>query len=89
MLYWLLYPLHEHFIVFNVLRYITFRSAYAMVTALVISFLLGPWFMRKLRALQGRAAVREDTPISHQMKVGTPSMGGLLIVASIVSTLVD
>ncbi|UCE02289.1 MAG: phospho-N-acetylmuramoyl-pentapeptide-transferase [Candidatus Latescibacterota bacterium] len=84
MLYWLLYPLHEHFIVFNVLRYITFRSAYAMVTALVISFLLGPWFMRKLRALQGRAAVREDTPISHQMKVGTPSMGGLLIVASIV-----
>ena len=84
MLYWLLYPFHDQFIAFNVLRYITFRSAYAMVTALVISFLLGPWVMRKLRALQGRAAVREDTPVTHQMKVGTPSMGGLLILGSIV-----
>ncbi len=84
MLYWLLFPLHDQFIVFNVLRYITFRSAYAMVTALVISFLLGPWVMRKLRALQGRAAVRVDTPVTHQMKVGTPSMGGLLILGSIV-----
>jgi phospho-N-acetylmuramoyl-pentapeptide-transferase len=83
-LYWLLYPLHDQLIVFNVLRYITFRSAYAMVTALVISFLLGPWVMRKLRALQGRAAVREDTPVTHQIKVGTPSMGGLLILGSIV-----
>ena len=84
MLYWLLYPLHDQWILFNVLRYITFRSAYAMVTALVISFLLGPWVMRKLRALQGRAAVREDTPVTHQIKVGTPSMGGLLILGSIV-----
>ncbi len=84
MLYWLLYPLHDLFIAFNVVRYITFRSAYAMVTALVISFLLGPWVMRKLRALQGRAAVREDTPVTHQVKVGTPSMGGLLVVGSIV-----
>jgi phospho-N-acetylmuramoyl-pentapeptide-transferase len=83
-LYWLLYPLHDQWILFNVLRYITFRSAYAMVTALVISFLLGPWVMRKLRALQGRAAVREDTPVTHQIKVGTPSMGGLLILGSIV-----
>ena len=84
MLYWLLYPLHDLFIAFNVVRYITFRSAYAMVTALVISFLLGPWVMRKLRALQGRAAVRVDTPVTHQVKVGTPSMGGLLVVGSIV-----
>ena len=83
MLYWLLYPFHDQFVPFNVLRYITFRSAYAMVTALVISFLLGPWVMRKLRALQGRAKVREDTPVTHQMKVGTPSMGGLLILGSI------
>jgi phospho-N-acetylmuramoyl-pentapeptide-transferase len=83
-LYWLLYPLRDEFIVFNVLRYITFRSAYAMVTALVISFLAGPWMMGKLRALQGRAAVREDTPVTHQIKTGTPSMGGLLILGSIV-----
>jgi phospho-N-acetylmuramoyl-pentapeptide-transferase len=84
MLYWLLYPLRDEFIAFNVLRYITFRSAYAMVTALLISFLLGPWMIRKLRALQGRGAqVREDTPVTHQIKVGTPSMGGVLILASI------
>lgn len=83
MFYWLLYPLREDFIAFNVLRYITFRSAYAMVTALLISFLLGPWMIRKLRNLQGRAPVREDTPVTHQMKVGTPSMGGVLILASI------
>jgi len=82
MLYWLLYPLHDRLVVFNVFRYITFRAAYAMVTALLISFILGPWLIRKLRALQGRASVREDTPASHQMKVGTPSMGGLLILAS-------
>ena len=83
MLYWLLYPLRDEFIAFNVLRYITFRSAYAMVTALLISFLLGPWMIRKLRSLQGRAQVREDTPVTHQIKVGTPSMGGVLILASI------
>ena len=83
MLYWLLYPLADQFIVFNVLRYITFRSAYAMVTALAISFLLGPWVMRRLRAIQGRAAVREDTPATHQLKTGTPSMGGILVLASI------
>ena len=83
MLYWLLYPLRDEFIAFNVLRYITFRSAYAMVTALLISFLMGPWVIRKLRSLQGRAQVREDTPVTHQIKVGTPSMGGVLILASI------
>jgi phospho-N-acetylmuramoyl-pentapeptide-transferase len=84
MLYWLLYPLHERLVVFNVFRYITFRAAYAMVTALLISFLLGPWLIQKLRTLQGKTAVREDTPESHQQKVGTPSMGGLLILASTV-----
>jgi phospho-N-acetylmuramoyl-pentapeptide-transferase len=77
-----LYPLHEHFAVFNVFRYITFRAAYAMVTALVISFVLGPWLIGALRRMQGQVAVREDTPEAHQKKVGTPSMGGLLIVAS-------
>jgi phospho-N-acetylmuramoyl-pentapeptide-transferase len=83
-LYWLLYPLHDQVAIFNVFRYITFRSAYAMVTALLISFILGPWLIHKLRALQGKVAVREDTPESHQKKTGTPSMGGLLILASTV-----
>jgi phospho-N-acetylmuramoyl-pentapeptide-transferase len=80
MLYWLLYPLHDHWPLFNVFRYITFRSAYAMVTALLISFVLGPWLIQTLRRLQGKVAVREDTPEAHQKKVGTPSMGGLLIL---------
>src|SRR5262245_31736323 len=84
MLYWLLYPLHEHLPVFNVFRYITFRSAYAMVTALLISFLVGPWMIRTLRRMQGKVAVREDTPEAHQKKTGTPSMGGLLILLSAV-----
>jgi len=84
MLYWLLYPLHDQIPLFNVFRYITFRSAYAMVTALLISFVLGPWLIRTLRRMQGKVAVREDTPEAHQKKTGTPSMGGILILASCV-----
>jgi phospho-N-acetylmuramoyl-pentapeptide-transferase len=84
LLYWLLYPLRDQTVLFNVFRYITFRSAYAMITALLISFLLGPWIIQKLRRLQGKVAVREDTPDSHQKKTGTPSMGGLLILLSVV-----
>ncbi len=88
MLYWLLYPLHDRLPIFNVFRYITFRSAYAMVTALLISFVLGPWLIQTLRRMQGKVAVREDTPESHQKKVGTPSMGGILIlVSSVIPTL--
>jgi len=79
-----LYPyLSEWFSAFRVFRYLTFRSAYALVTALLISFLLGPWMIRKLRALQHGHSVRPDTPDSHQAKEGTPSMGGLLILTSI------
>ena len=84
MLYWILYPLHDQFPLFNVFRYITFRSAYAMVTALLISFVLGPWLIQTLRRMQGKVAVRIDTPEAHQKKVGTPSMGGLLILVSCV-----
>jgi phospho-N-acetylmuramoyl-pentapeptide-transferase len=83
-LYWLLFPLHEQVPLFNVFRYITFRAAYAMVTALLISFVLGPWLIGALRRAQGKVAVREDTPEAHQKKVGTPSMGGLLILLSAV-----
>jgi len=68
---------------FNVFRYLTFRSAYALVTALVISFVLGPWMIRKLRQLQLGEEISPDGPASHQAKAGTPSMGGLLILACI------
>ncbi len=88
MLYHLLYPLRDHFIAFNVFRYITFRSAYAAVTALLISFLLGPIFLRMLKNRQLTEGVREFAPESHAAKAGTPTMGGLLIiVATLIPTL--
>ncbi|MEP7011547.1 MAG: phospho-N-acetylmuramoyl-pentapeptide-transferase [Acidobacteriota bacterium] len=88
MLYELLYPLHERFAVFNVFRYITFRAAAAIVTALLLSWLLGPWFIRTLRRLSVGQNIRELGPQAHQVKAGTPTMGGLLILfALIVPTL--
>lgn len=88
MLYHLLYPLHETFSIFNVFRYITFRSIYAVVTALVLSFLLGPWLIRYLKKRCVGQYVRDDGPSSHLSKAGTPTMGGLLILFSImISTL--
>ncbi len=83
MLYHLLYPLHTDISVFNVFRYITFRSAYAMATALLISFVLGPALIRILRRTQMYQVIREEGPKTHHAKAGTPTMGGLLILASI------
>jgi len=79
-----LYPyLEEWFSAFRVFKYLTFRSAYALITALLICFLLGPWMIRLLRRMQLGESVRPDTPESHRAKQGTPSMGGLLILAGI------
>ena len=80
MLFHLLYPLHERFAVFNVVRYITFRTAAAVVTALLLSLLFGPWFVRTLRRLSIGQNIRDVGPGSHQVKAGTPTMGGLLIL---------
>jgi phospho-N-acetylmuramoyl-pentapeptide-transferase len=82
--YHLLYPLHTVFSFFNVFRYITFRTIYAILTALLISFIIGPWVIEKLRFFQIQQVVREDVPSRHMMKNGTPTMGGSLILASIV-----
>lgn len=88
MLYWLLYPLHEQFAPLNVFRYITFRSAYALATALLIALVLGPPVIARLRQLKIGQKVRDDGPQSHLPKAGTPTMGGILIVIAIaVSTL--
>jgi phospho-N-acetylmuramoyl-pentapeptide-transferase len=84
MLYHLLYPLHTYFSVFNVFRYITFRTIYASLTAFFICFLLGPWVIRKLSAMQVGQYIRDDGPESHYDKAGTPTMGGVLIVAAVV-----
>ena len=88
MLYHLLYPLHDRFAVFNVFRYLTFRTAGAVATALVLSILCGPAFIRTLRRLSVGQNIRDVGPQSHQVKAGTPTMGGLLILfAWLVSTL--
>ncbi len=87
MLYHLLVPLARDHIVFNVFRYITFRAAMATVTALLISFVLGPWLIRKLRQAQhGGDTIREDTPARHRLKAGTPTMGGLVILSALMGS---
>jgi phospho-N-acetylmuramoyl-pentapeptide-transferase len=85
MLYWLfVFLLRPHFSPLNVFRYITVRTAMASSSALLLSLLLGPWVIERLRELQVKQYIREEGPKAHQKKAGTPTMGGVLIVASIV-----
>ncbi len=87
MIYHLLYPLHTTHIVFNVLKYISFRTISATLTALLISFVLGPWLIKKLRELRVGQRIREDVPSRHRDKEGTPTMGGsMIIIAAVGST---
>ncbi len=88
MLYLLLYALHGHFPGFNVLRYETFRSVLAGLTAFALSLALGPLLIERFRAAHIGQTIREEVPVAHQRKAGTPTMGGLLILASsLVATL--
>ena len=84
MLYYLLYSLHDQISVLNVVRYITFRTAYASITALLICLILGPPLISWLKKFQISQQVREDGPEGHRKKSGTPTMGGLLIIVSII-----
>ncbi len=84
MIYHLLYPLSDTYSWLNVFRYITFRTIYATITALAICFILGPWVIGKLRALSIGQPIRNDGPDSHLLKEGTPTMGGILIIFSVV-----
>ncbi len=84
MLYHLLYPLANHFIGFNVFRYVTFRSVYAAVTSFGLCLLLGGALIAKMRAAQLGEKIRSDGPSSHSAKAGTPTMGGLLIILALV-----
>jgi phospho-N-acetylmuramoyl-pentapeptide-transferase len=85
MLYYLFFfGLRPHFSPLNVFRYITVRTAVAGLTALLLSLLLGPWMIERLREMQVKQYIREEGPKAHQKKSGTPTMGGLLIVAAIV-----
>ncbi len=71
---------------FNVFNYITLRAVLSALTALLISFMLGPWMIRKLTTLKVGQPVRDDGPQTHLVKAGTPTMGGALILASISAT---
>ena len=85
MFYWLFYEkLYHSFTPFRVFQYNTFRTALASITALVLCVALGPWFIRKLRAFQIGQYIREDGPQGHMKKAGTPTMGGIIIIISIV-----
>jgi phospho-N-acetylmuramoyl-pentapeptide-transferase len=84
MFYHLLYPLRDTIGAFNVFQYITFRTAMATLTALLVSLLLGPWMIERLRQSQIGQEIREEGPSSHQVKRGTPTMGGLLIITAVV-----
>ena len=85
MLYHILYPLAEQFSVLNVFRYLTFRTGGAIITALIISFMLGPVLIDLLKSHQnGGQPIREDGPEGHLLtKKGTPTMGGLLILLAL------
>jgi len=85
MFYHLLYPLASEIGAFNVFRYITFRTGAATLTALFIAFLVGPWLIRKLAQLRVGQPIREIGP-DHHGKAGTPTMGGLLILLSLLTS---
>ncbi len=83
MIYHLLYPLVDYHTIFNVFRYVTFRTAGAIITSLLLSLLLGPYVIERLRGLQVGQQIREDGPGTHMGKAGTPTMGGLLILGAV------
>jgi phospho-N-acetylmuramoyl-pentapeptide-transferase len=87
--YWLFYQkLFPYFTPFRVFRYLTFRAAFASLTAMLITLLIGPFVIEKLREFQISQYIREDGPKGHQKKAGTPTMGGILIcIAILVPTL--
>jgi phospho-N-acetylmuramoyl-pentapeptide-transferase len=85
MLYLLLYPLHKYYSGFNALRYETLRSVLAGLAALALSLALGPVLIQRFRARHIGQTIREVVPEAHQKKAGTPTMGGLLIVASMLA----
>jgi phospho-N-acetylmuramoyl-pentapeptide-transferase len=79
MFYYLYLQFHSQVHLLNLFRYVTFRTAYASLSALFLSLILGPWLVRKLKEFQVGQYIREEGPQSHQTKAGTPTMGGVLI----------
>jgi len=83
MLYYLLYPLTQYWSAFNVFKYSTFRAIYAALTAILITFLIGNFVIKKLKQMKASQPIREDGPKSHHVKSGTPTMGGIIIIISV------
>ncbi|MBF0487334.1 MAG: phospho-N-acetylmuramoyl-pentapeptide-transferase [Nitrospirae bacterium] len=86
MLYYLLYSLRDVFSPLNVFKYITFRTAIAVITAMAITFILAPETIRFLKRISLTQQIRDDGPKTHLSKAGTPTMGGVLIIISILVT---
>jgi len=85
LLYWLLFVKLQHYVApFRIFRYVTFRTAFASLTALFTALIVGPLVISRLRDFQIGQYIREEGPKAHQKKAGTPTMGGLLIVIAIV-----
>ncbi|MEP6744500.1 MAG: phospho-N-acetylmuramoyl-pentapeptide-transferase, partial [Gemmatimonadota bacterium] len=88
MLHALLGPLSKQYLLFNLFNYLSFRTAGAVVTAILLAFVIGPWIIRRLREKKVGQVIRAEGPASHQGKRGTPTMGGVLILlATVISTL--
>ncbi len=83
MLYNFLYSLHEYYFPFNVFRYITFRTALAIITSMLLTLVIGPWIIRRLKKISMTQQIRDDGPETHVKKYGTPTMGGIMIIISI------
>lgn len=83
MLYKILYGMHDFYSPLNVFRYITFRTALAVITAMVLCLVIGPFIIERLRKISITQQIRNDGPQSHLKKSGTPTMGGVLIIISI------
>lgn len=84
MLYNLLTPFADDYIIFNLFKYVTFRTGGAIITSLLVSFMIGPFMIRRLKAVQGAGQpIRDDGPETHLKKAGTPTMGGLMILISV------
>ncbi len=86
MIYNLLFPLSDDIGLFNVFRYITFRTVWALLTALVITVVMGPYFIGWLKKVKFGQYIQEDGVQAHQQKAGTPTMGGLLIAAGLLTS---
>ncbi len=88
MLHFLLFSLKSKFILFNLLRYITFRSLAAFITAFLIGLFIAPYFIKKFKTFGVKQSIREEGPQSHLLKSGTPTMGGIFIIIAAITSII-